>query len=159
MALSSKQNLKVRTGNKIVLKVNGQDVGLIQSIRCSHNYGLEHAVGIGGIKVTEYVPSRSSYALSVNSMVLYTGSLLQAGVTLADGEDALKGIVFDIVITDTHTTNGGSRTYLNCSYDSGEIEVSANKIVSASCQFKALTVASGNAWEDAPIVPVTAAVT
>lgn len=131
-------NLQVRTGNKITVKINGKDVGLIQSIRSSDNYGLQEASGIGDIHVTEYVPSTAMHSLSVQTMVLYKNSLLQAGVSPENGDIVLTGLVFDIVITDKD--KGVLRTYLSCSYDSGDLEVSAHKIVSANCQFKALNV-------------------
>jgi hypothetical protein len=137
-------NLKVRTGNKITVKIDGKDVGLIQSIRSTDNYGLEPAYTIGEIDAQEYVPTLEVHSLSVQTLVLYTGSLLQAGVTIKDGQNALEGLIFDIIITDKQDNK--VRTYTGCSYDSGEIEISTNKIVSASCQFKAIGVSSGNAW-------------
>lgn len=70
--------------------------------------------------------------------MLYTGSLRQLGVTVENGDDALKGNVFDIVTMDK---NGETlRKYIGCSYDSGDLEISAHKILSSSCQFKALDV-------------------
>jgi len=131
-------NIKVRSGNRTVVLLDGQQVGLIQSVRSSDSYGLEAVSGLGDIHVAEHVPTTAVHSLSVQQLVLYTGSLRQLGLSLENGDDALKGRVFDIVTMDK---NGEVlRKYTGCSYDSGDLEVSAHRAISASCQFKALDV-------------------
>jgi len=139
---STTSNRQVSSGNKISVEINGKSVGLIKSIRCSDSYGLTEATGIGDINVQEWVPTVARHSLSVQSMVLFKNSLLQEGVTLKHGDEALLGVVFSIVINDKDMN--GTRTYFGCSYDSGELDISANQITSASCQFKALGVTNAN---------------
>lgn len=135
-------NIKVRTGNRTVVLLDGKQVGLIQSIRTSDSYGLQEASGIGDIHVQEYVPTTATHSISVQQLVLYTGTLRQLGISLENGDEALKGIVFDIATMDK---NGEVlRKYTGCSFDSGDLEISAHRVISASCQFKALDV-SGKA--------------
>ena len=135
-------NIKVRTGNRTVVLLDGKQVGLIQSVRSSDSYGLEGVGGIGDIHQQEYVPTTATHSLSIQQLVLYTGTLRQLGLTLENGDDALKGTVFDIVTMDK---NGETlRKYTGCSFDSGDLEISAHRVISASCQFKALDV-SGKA--------------
>lgn len=135
-------NIKVRSGNRTVVLLDGKQVGLIQSVRSSDSYGLEAVGGLGDIHVQEHVPTTAIHSLSIQQLVLYTGTLRQLGLSLENGDEALKGIVFDIVTMDK---NGEVlRKYTGCSYDSGDLEVSAHRVISASCQFKALDV-SGKA--------------
>ena len=135
-------NIKLRSGNRTVVILDGQQVGLIQSIRSSDSYGLQEASGIGDIHVAEYVPTTATHTISVQQLVLYKGTLRQLGISLENGDEALKGTVFDIVTMDR---NGEVlRKYTGCSYDSGDLEISAHRVISSSCQFKALDV-SGKA--------------
>ena len=68
-----KQNLKVRSGNRIVVVFDGKQIGMVRSVRASDDYGLEPASGIGDIHAQEYVPSMARHSLSISSMVLIRG--------------------------------------------------------------------------------------
>ena len=136
-------NIKVRSGNRTVVLLDGKQVGLIQSVRASDQYSPEPASGIGDIHVQEYVPTTAHHTLSVQQLVLYTGNMRQLGLSFENGDDALKGTVFDIVTMDK---NGETlRKYIGCSFASGDLDISAHKIVSASCQFNALDVSGKSA--------------
>ncbi len=134
-----KTNLKVRSGNRIVVVFDGKQIGMVRSVRANDSYGLEAASGIGDIHVQEHVPSMATHSLSVSAMVLIKGAMLEAGIATENGDMALKGNVFDLEVFDKDT---GTllRKYVGCSYDSGDIDVSAHQIVVQSAQFKALDV-------------------
>lgn len=132
-------NLKARSGNRVVAKFDGKQIGLVQSVRMSDDYGPEPASGIGDIHVAEYVPTMARHTLSVSSMILFTGAMRDAGITTLDGDDALEGKVFDIVI---EAKDDGSelRKYTGCSYASGDVEVQKHAILVSNAQFNALNV-------------------
>lgn len=133
------QNQQVQSGNRIVVELDGKTVGLIQSLRMSDSYGLEDASGIGDIHVVEHVPSKAVHSLSVSQMVLKRGHLRDRGISLENGDAALEGLVFDIAVY-SKDTGEKLRSYKSCSYDSGDLDVSAHRIVMASGQLKALDV-------------------
>jgi hypothetical protein len=135
----AQSNLKVRSGNRTVVQVDGKSVGLIQSVRASDDYGPEPASGIGDIHVQEFVPTMARHNLSISTMVLNTSSLLQLGIAVENGDGALKGLVFDIVTMDKDTGKV-LRTYSGCSYASGDVEVSKHAIIMMNGQFNALDV-------------------
>ena len=62
-----------------------------------------------------------------------------AGIAVENGDAALTGTVFDICYY-SKDTGALLRKYVSCSYDSGDIDVSANRITMQSGQFKALDV-------------------
>ena len=132
-------NLKARTGNRVIVKFNGLQIGLIQSVRSSDDYGLEPASGIGDIHVQEYVPTMARHSISVSSMVLFVGAMREAGITALNGDDVLQGKVFDIVV---QSKDDGSelRKYVGCSFASGDVEVQKHGIIVATAQFNALDV-------------------
>lgn len=134
----SSTNIKVRSGNRTIVLLDGKQVGLVQSIRASDDYSPEPASGIGDIHVAEYVPTTARHTLSISQMVLYSGSLRQLGASVENGDDALKGLVFDIVTMDK--SGETLRKYSGCSFASGDLEITAHKILSSSCQFNALDV-------------------
>ena len=132
-------NQKVRSGNRVTITLDGKTVGLLQNVRGSDDYGPEPASGIGDIHVAEYVPSTARHSVSCSSMVLNKGSMRELGIALENGDDALKGMVFDIVVQDK---SDGSvlRKYLGCSFASGDIEVNKHSILVSNAQFNALDV-------------------
>lgn len=134
-----KTNIKVRSGNRIVVLYDGKPVGMVQSIRMNDSMALEAASGIGDIHVQEHVPTVANHSLSVSMMVLVKGSMREAGILTENGDDALLGKVFDIEVFDK---DSGEllRKYTGCSYDSGDLDVSAHRITMSSAQFKALNV-------------------
>lgn len=133
------QNLKARSGNRVIVTFDGKQIGLIQSLRMSDDFGPEPASGIGDIHVAEYVPTMARHTLSVSSMILFSGAMREAGITTVDGDDALEGRVFDIVV---QSKDDGSelRKYIGCSYASGDVEVTKHAIIVSNAQFNALNV-------------------
>lgn len=132
-------NLKTRTGNRIVVILDGKQIGLIQSIRASDDYAPEPASGIGDIHVQEYVPTMARHMVSVQAMVLNRGSLRKAGISAENGDDMLEGRVMDFLIQDKDT-GATLRKYVGCSFASGDVDVSKHQIVTISGQFNALDV-------------------
>jgi len=133
------KNLKVRSGNRTVVSFDGKDIGLVQSVQMSDDYGHEPASGIGDAKVVEYVPGQARHSLSVSKMVLIKDLCRQAGITAENSDVVLKGNVF------TFTTYGKDendvlREYKGCTYTGGSVEVSAHRIVTSNAQFAALDV-------------------
>lgn len=130
-------NLKTRTGNRILVMFDGKQVGLIQSVRASDDYGPEPASGIGDIHVQEYVPTMARHALSVSAMVLNKGELMAAGIAMENGDAVLQGLVFDFLVTDKDS-GAVLKKYVGCSYASGDIEIQKHAIVMQSASFNAL---------------------
>jgi hypothetical protein len=141
-----RQNVQVHTGNRIDVVFEGMIVGLCQSARLSDSYALEDASGIGDIHVIEHVPTKATHTVAVTNMCLFAQSLRQGGGLgyRIDGDDALTGMIFDIIVNAKASggagVSGTMRAYIGCSYDSGDCEITAHRIVIASGQFKALNV-------------------
>jgi hypothetical protein len=135
----STTNIKTRSGNRVVVMFDGKQIGLVQSVRMSDDYGPEPASGIGDIHVVEYVPTQARHTISVSSMVLFRGNMRDAGITAIDGDDMLEGKIFDIV---TLSKDDGTemRKYMGCSYASGDVEVQKHAIIVSNAQFNALNV-------------------
>lgn len=134
-----KQNLKVQSGNRIAVMFDGKEIGMVQSVNMNDSYGLEAASGIGDIHVQEHVPTVATHSLSVSTLLLRKGDMIKAGIVPRNGEDALKGLVFDFVAYDKDTTTV-VRKYIGVSYDSGSMDITKHAIVVQNGQFKALDV-------------------
>lgn len=137
-------NLQTRSGNRVQIEFDGKQVGLVQSVRGSDNYGLDPASGIGDIHVIENVPTVARHTLAVSTMVLMKKNMRQQGLFPENGDAVLKGIVFDIVEYDKDT-NKPMRSWLKCSYDSGDLDVTKHAIVMSSGTFFALDVTGTDA--------------
>jgi hypothetical protein len=155
----ARSNLKTYSGNRIAVEFDGQVIGLVQSLRLSDSYGLEDASGIGDIHVIEHVPSKAVHTVSVTNMTLFTGNMRDLGIAYENGDQALEGMIFDIVVYgDTAAgsadnvaaggvtvaqqapTGAAIRTIVGCSFDSGDVDITAHRIVVQSGQFKAIDV-------------------
>lgn len=139
----AQQNVKHRSGNRILVFFDGKQVGSVQSVRMSDDYAPEPASGIGDAHATEYVPGMARHVLNVSAMVLNRGSLMDQGITPENADAVLQGIVFDF---EAHSKDDGTlvRKYRGCSYASGELEVSKHAIVMHSAVFNALDVSGVN---------------
>lgn len=133
------QNLKTRSGNRIIIVTDGKQIGLLQSVRADDDYGPEPASGIGDIHAVEYVPTMARHTLQVSAMVLNKGALLEAGIAMENGDAVLQGLVFDIEVY-SKDDNTLLRKYTGCSYASGNLDVSKHAIVMQSGTFNALDV-------------------
>lgn len=135
----AQQNLKTRSGNRIIITFDGKQIGLLQSVRMNDDYSPEPASGIGDIHVQEYVPTMARHTLNVSAMLLNRGAMLEAGIASENGDAMLLGLVFDIEVYDKDT-GVLLRKYVGCSYASGDMDVSKHAIVMQSGMFNALDV-------------------
>lgn len=133
------QNIKVKSGNRFVVVMDGHHVGLAQSVDMSDDYGPEPASGVGDIHVQEWVPTMARHTIQCEEMVLYTGNMRAAGISLQNGDDALRGMVFDIIVV-SKDTGETLRKYTGCSYASGSVNVRKHAIVVSNGTFNALDV-------------------
>lgn len=133
----SSTNIQVRSGNTMIVLFDGVDVGLLQDVTPADDYGLQDASGIGDIHVQEWVPSQARHTINVSQMILYKTNMRTAGISVENGDDALKGRVFDIEILDKP---GGQvvGAYRKCSYGSGSTQLRKHAIVMGSGTFMAL---------------------
>ncbi len=134
-----KQNVKTRSGNRVVVVFDGKQIGMVRSVRLNDDYSPEPASGIGDIHVQEYVPTMARHSISVSQMVLVKGAMLEAGIAAENGDAMLQGLVFDL---EWYSKDDGQllRKYVGCSYASGDIDINAHQIIVASGQFNALDV-------------------
>lgn len=140
----AQQNLKVKSGNRHIVLLDGKPVGMAQSVDMHDDYSPEAASGIGDIHAQEYVPSMARHTINVEEMVLNIGNLRSQGVTLENGDDALQGRVFDILCVDKDS-GATLRKYIGCSYASGGVQVRKHAIIVSSAVFNALDVSGKGA--------------
>lgn len=133
------QNIKVRSGNRIVVRFDGKEVGLIQNVSMNDDYAPEPASGVGDIHVAEWVPTMARHTLNVSAMVLKRGAMLEAGIAMENGDAVLQGLVFDFESYDKDTGDL-LRKYMGCSYASGSIEIQKHAITVQQAVFNALDV-------------------
>lgn len=132
-------NLKTRSGNRIIVTLDGKQVGLMQSCRASDDYSPEPSSGIGDIHVQEYVPTMARHNLNVSFMVLNKNALFDQNLIPENADGVLRGLVIDIEQFDKDTGNL-IRKYMGCSFASGDYEITKHAIVMQSAVFLALDV-------------------
>jgi hypothetical protein len=147
---NTKNGGAVQTGNRIQVLVGGQVVGLVQSMQCADDYGVQPATKIGQIEAVELVPLEANHTITVSMMMLSQDNLYQT----ADGtrlipesgqnnpkyNDAIKGLEMDIVVRSMAGDSSDGKLlvmYRKCVYSSGSIDIQAQRIVISSATFRA----------------------
>lgn len=130
----------VRSANVARILLDGQEVGLLQNVRPSDDYGPDAASGIGDIHVQEYVPTMARHNISVGVMAIRKTSLYKLGIIPENGDAVMKGYVFDIEVFDK-VDGTMLRKYINCNYASGDIEITKHAIIAHNCTFNGLDAA------------------
>ena len=153
-----KQNIVVRSSNRFSIVMGGIVVGLLQDLRCQDDYSPEPASGIGSIAVREYVPTMARHTISTSQACMFVENLRKLGISFNNGNDAMKGLVFDIQITDRSSNTATStafpstvsytdfdpgsagnilRIYKKCSFASGDIEIRKHAMIVTSATINA----------------------
>lgn len=137
-------NQNVRSGNRIVIQFDNKQIGLLQSVRWSDDYAPDGASGIGDIHIQEHVPTIARHTISVSTMVIKRKTLRELGISSENGDDVLKGRVFDIVAYDKDTGEE-LRKAMGCTFASGDLEINKHAILMSSGTFLALDVSGSKA--------------
>lgn len=134
--------IQTRTGNFALVYLDGNVVGLCQSVRGQVGFTVQPVYEIGNIDPVENVPTRGVYSCTVRKVTLLRNDPLVALIPI-NGEDALKALVFDIEVYDKREDGPASllKKWIACTYDSGTISVDANQITIKDASFRALGVA------------------
>lgn len=139
--MAAATNLQTLSGNRLIVTLNQQRVGVLQSVRMNDDYSPEPASGIGDIHVVEWVPGMARHTINVNAMVLFKGSLMKLGLIPDNANAVLLGTVFDI---ESFSKDTGEliRKYMGCSYASGDFEITKHAIVMQTAVFNCLDTTS-----------------
>lgn len=135
----SKEHRIVNSGNRIEIQFDGKQVGLLQNVRFGDDYGHEPASGIGDLHVQEYVPAMARHEINAETMVLFVNNLRDLDISMENGDEVLKGLVFDIVVFGRDPKNSGMlRKYTQCTFTSGDTTITKHAILTANARFLCL---------------------
>src|SRR4030042_5038103 len=85
------------TGNLIVIKIQGQEIGRAQNVTADSDFGLEDVSGIGDVEVQEHVNTKITHTLTMDKFIISKKTLLELGYVPVS-EDVLQKGVLDIEI-------------------------------------------------------------
>ena len=124
------------TGNIILLKINGQEVGRAQNATADSDFGLEDVSGIGNVEVQEHVNTKITHSFSLDKFIINKQTLLEMGFVPVS-EDVLTMPVWDIEIL----TKDGTliKKYESCSCSNYSLRVAAHAIVGENSTWRALS--------------------
>lgn len=128
------------TGNLILLKIQGTEIGRAQNVTADSDFGIEDASGIGDVEVQEHVNTKITHTITVDKFIINKWSLLELGFVPVS-EDVLNMGVIDIEIL----TKDGTlvKKYESCSCANYSIRVQAHAIVAENATWRALSVSAG----------------
>src|SRR4030043_995428 len=128
------------TGNIIVIKIQGQEVGRGQNVTADSDFGLEDVSGIGDVEVQEHVNTKVTHTITMDKFIINKKTLLELGYVPVS-EDVLTMGVLDIEIL----TKDGTliKKYESCSAANYSLRVAAHAIVGENATWRALSCAIG----------------
>jgi len=124
------------TGNLVILKIAGREVGRAQNVTADSDFGLEDVSGIGDVEVQEHVNTKVTHTITVDKFIINKKTLLELG-TVPVSEDVLTMDVIDIEILtkDGHLV----KKYESCSCANYSLRVAAHAIVGENATWRALS--------------------
>jgi hypothetical protein len=127
------------TGNIIIIKIGGSEVGRAQNVTADTDFGLEDVSGIGNVEVQEHVNTKITHTFSMEKFIINKATLLELGIVPVS-EDVLTSGVLDIEIL----TKDGTlvKKYESCSCQTYNLRVAAHQIVGESATWRALSCAT-----------------
>ena len=129
------------TGNIIVIKIQGQEVGRGQNVTADSDFGLEDVSGIGDVEVQEHVNTKVTHTITMDKFIINKKTLLELGYVPVS-EDVLTMGVLDIEIL----TKDGTliKKYESCSAANYSLRVAAHAIVGENATWRALSAAKAS---------------
>ena len=126
------------TGNIIVIKIQGTEVGRGQNVTADSDFGLEDVSGIGDVEVQEHVNTKVTHTITMDKFIINKKTLLELGYVPLS-EDVLTMGVLDIEIL----TKDGTliKKYESCSAANYSLRVAAHAIVGENATWRALSAA------------------
>ena len=124
------------TGNLIILKIQGTEIGRAQNVTADTDFGLEDVSGIGDVLVQEHVNTKVTHTLTVDKYIINKQTLLELG-WVPVSEDVLSMGVIDIEIL----TKDGTliKKYESCSCANYSLRVTAHAIIGENATWRALS--------------------
>ena len=131
----------VHSGHTIKIKLDGMEVGRIQSGDGRRSFGQEGVYEIGSIMPQEHVATRYEGSFTVDRFYMRKSDLYHLGFA-ALGEDILNKDVLDIEIIDNYTEET-VRIYEGCSVQDYSETFRVNAIAGENATFVYLAAYSG----------------
>lgn len=129
----------VHHGNEVKVVMDGIELDLVQTVRGSDNYGHEPASGVGDIHIKEHVPSLARHTVTLSAFALRKDRAITLGIIQENGNAALRGKAFTIEVFDR--TGALIRKWTQCVNDSGDVTVTAHRIIVKDATFLATDAA------------------
>ena len=127
------------TGNTIILKIGGTEIGRAQNITADTDFGLEDVSGIGNVLVQEHVNTKVTHTFTMEKFIINKKTLLELGIVPVS-EDVLTMGVIDIEILEK-MSGTLVKKYESCSCQNYSLRVAAHQIVGENATWRALDCA------------------
>jgi hypothetical protein len=138
-------NRQVQSANLLVIEFGGFQIGIVQTMRISGDFGLTDESGIGDNAVVEYIPGIAHINVSASGILLLTQNLLSAGLMPSTGvKEILSGKVFDIGIYTPKVGTVEGKWLLkaiDCSAASMDIGINTGRALTYDYSFRARDIA------------------
>lgn len=123
------------SGNRVLLKIRGQIIGVCGNVDVQDDFNLQEADGIGSMEVQEFVPGKLTYTISGEKMVVAADILTALGL-VPRSDDWLLSPELEVEIIDTVSSKTVEH-YTGCKFASHSRRYGKHVITSESFQIRA----------------------
>lgn len=135
---------QIHSGNLVRILFGGLEVGLMQSVSFSEEYGTEPVYAIGDADAVEYVPGNSKYSCRAEWILLRSKALTKVGIILENSTEILKGLLFTIEVFEKAGDPTTMRKYTGVSMASTEFTITKGQALSRNATFNILSAQGNN---------------
>lgn len=135
------QEQQTLTGNLILLKIEGQEVGAAQGLDPRFSFGTEGTYELGTIMPREHVHLRYESTFTLERLCLRKDNLQKMGL-IGLGEDILSIGVIDIEVQDK-SSGKTLQVFRDCTFTDYTLNYRTNAIVGENATVQALSADGG----------------
>ncbi|MGE3550351.1 MAG: hypothetical protein AB7I29_10700 [Geobacter sp.] len=123
------------TGNRVLLKLKGEVIGVVQSLSADDNFDLQSVEGIGDVETQEFVVGLLAHNLSGEKYFVSADTLQKLGF-VPRGEEWLTAPELEVEVIDT-VSGQTIELYTGCKFNSHSRRYTAHRITGESFQIRA----------------------
>jgi hypothetical protein len=123
------------TGNRVLLKLKGETIGICQNVSFDDNYDLQDVSGLGDVETQEHVVGHITHQISGEKYFVAADTLRKLG-HVPTSEEWLTAPELEVEVIDT-VSGTTVELYTGCKFNTHNRRYTAHRISGENFQIKA----------------------
>ena len=123
------------TGNRVLLKIKGETIGVCQNVSFDDNYDLQSVSGLGDVETQEHVVGHITHQISGEKYFVSADTLRKLQI-VPTNEEWLTAPELEVEVIDT-VSRSTVELYTGCKFNTHNRKYSAHRITGENFQIHA----------------------